>query len=117
MRPRRRVDKPGVVCCAPSIARTTGGGPMQQVNRLIGRNYGHPGGLVGRLTARLMRRGNADLNLWLVGLLDVQPADRVLEVGFGPGTALDALLARAADGFVAGVDVSALMVQQARARH
>jgi SAM-dependent methyltransferase len=90
---------------------------MQQVNRLIGRNYGHPGGLVGRLTARLMRRGNADLNLWLVGLLDVQPADRVLEVGFGPGTALDALLARAADGFVAGVDVSALMVQQARARH
>ena len=90
---------------------------MQQVNRLIGRNFGRPSGLVGRLTARLMRRGNAALNLWLVDLLDVQPADRVLEVGFGPGVALDALLARAADGFVAGVDASALLVQQARARH
>lgn len=90
---------------------------MQHVNRLIGRNYGRPSGLVGRLTARLMRRGNAALNLWLLGLLDVQPEDRVLEVGFGPGVALDALLAGAADGFVAGVDASALMVQQARTRH
>ena len=90
---------------------------MQQLNRLIGRNYGQPRGLVGRFTARMMRQSNAALNLWLVGLLDIAPRSRVLEVGFGPGVALDALLARASEGFVAGVDASALMVEQARARH
>ena len=90
---------------------------MQQLNRLIGRNYGQPRGLIGRFTARMMRQNNAALNLWLVGLLDVAPRCRVLEVGFGPGVALDALLARASEGFVAGVDASALMVEQARARH
>jgi SAM-dependent methyltransferase len=90
---------------------------MQQLNRLIGRNFGQPRGLVGRFTARMMRQNNAALNLWLVGLLDIAPRSRVLEVGFGPGVALDALLARASEGFVAGVDTSALMVEQARARH
>lgn len=90
---------------------------MQPLNRLIGRNYGHPRGPVGRLAARLMRQGNAELNLWLVDLLDLAPQSRILEVGFGPGVALAALLARAPDGFVAGIDVSDLMVQQARTRH
>ncbi len=89
---------------------------MQQFNQLIGRNFGHPGGVVGRLTARMMRQGNADLNLWLVDLLEIQPTSRILEVGFGPGVALDALRARATAGWVAGVDASALMVRQARAR-
>jgi ubiquinone/menaquinone biosynthesis C-methylase UbiE len=90
---------------------------MQFLNRLIGRNYGHPHGLLGRLTARLMREGNAELNRWVVSLLDITPQSRILEVGFGPGVALAALLARAPDGFVAGVDPSDLMVQQARIRH
>jgi ubiquinone/menaquinone biosynthesis C-methylase UbiE len=63
-----------------------------------------------------MRRSNAPLNLWMVELLAVEPGDRVLEVGFGPGVALAELLVRASSGFVAGVDASELMVRQARAR-
>jgi SAM-dependent methyltransferase len=65
----------------------------------------------------MMRRGNAPLNLWMVELLQVEPGDRILEVGFGPGVALAALLARASTGFVAGVDVSESMVRQAHSRH
>jgi len=42
---------------------------MQFLNRLIGRNFGHPRGPLGRLTARLMRQGNAELNQWIrIGL-------------------------------------------------
>ncbi|MDQ6908926.1 MAG: class I SAM-dependent methyltransferase [Chloroflexota bacterium] len=83
----------------------------------FGRQFGHPRGPLGQLVARLMRTGNAPLNLWMVGLLAVGPQDRVLEVGFGPGVALAALLARASDGFVAGIDLSGLMVRRARSRH
>jgi ubiquinone/menaquinone biosynthesis C-methylase UbiE len=53
----------------------------------------------------------------MVDLLDVASGDRVLEVGFGPGVALAALLTRATEGFVAGVDVSESMVRQARSRY
>ena len=88
----------------------------QPLYGVIGRQFARPGGLLGQFVARLMRRGNAASNRWMVDLLAVQPQDRVLEVGFGPGVALAALLARASGGFVAGIDASALMVRQARAR-
>lgn len=53
----------------------------------------------------------------MVELLHVAHGDRVLEVGFGPGVTLTALLARASQGLVAGVDVSESMVQQARSHY
>ena len=31
------------------------------------------------------RGANRQRNLWVVSLLDVRPADRMLEIGFGPG--------------------------------
>lgn len=87
------------------------------ITQTFGRQFGRPHGPLGRIAARLMRRGNAPLNLWMVGLLEVEPQGQVLEVGFGPGVALTELLARASDGFVAGVDASGLMVRQACSRH
>ncbi|MEJ7763757.1 MAG: methyltransferase domain-containing protein [Thermomicrobiales bacterium] len=90
---------------------------MQRITQIIGSNFGHPRGPVGRFTARLMRQGNASLNLWMLELIDVEPGDRVLEVGFGPGIVLVELLTRTPDGVVVGVDASELMVRQARTRH
>lgn len=90
---------------------------MKRLEETVGSQLGRPRGLLGQLVARLLRRMNAPLNLWMVDLLQVAPRDRVLEVGFGPGVALNELLARASHGFVAGIDASELMVQQARARH
>lgn len=90
---------------------------MKRLEETVGSQLARPRGLLGQLTARLLRRGNAPLNHWMVDLLGVTPQDRILEVGFGPGVALADLLARASDGFVAGVDTSELMVRQARSRH
>jgi SAM-dependent methyltransferase len=54
-------------------------------------------------------------SLWVLSLLDLQPADRVLEIGFGPGVDMRRVSRVAA--FVAGIDQSAVMVQQARRRN
>jgi SAM-dependent methyltransferase len=64
-----------------------------------------------------LRSSNRLRNEWAVGLLDVQPTDRVLELGFGPGIAIRALARRATRGLVVGVDHSGLMVSQARRRN
>jgi SAM-dependent methyltransferase len=63
------------------------------------------------------RSSNRRRNEWVVSLLDVRPADRVLEVGFGPGVAVRALAARATSGCVLGIDHSPVMVRQARRRN
>ncbi len=66
--------------------------------------------------ATMMTRNNADSNRWAVDLLAVEPEDRVLEIGAGPGMGIELLAARTTAGHVAGIDVSAAMVEHARAR-
>ncbi len=56
-------------------------------------------------------------NLWTVALLDVQPFDRVLEIGFGPGLAIEEVARRANRGLVAGIDFSKTMVNAAKKRN
>jgi ubiquinone/menaquinone biosynthesis C-methylase UbiE len=63
------------------------------------------------------RRSNRQRNRWAVSLLDVQPTDRVLEIGFGPGVAIAELARRATRGKVYGVDRSEVMVRQAGRRN
>jgi ubiquinone/menaquinone biosynthesis C-methylase UbiE len=60
-----------------------------------------------------MARSTGQRNAWMVSLLDIGRADRILEVGCGPGALIQALAARATEGFVAGVDPSTIKLQQA----
>ena len=53
------------------------------------------------------------MNRHAVGLLEVRPDDRVLEIGFGPGKQIQLPARRATAGLVAGVDLSEVMVEQA----
>jgi 2-polyprenyl-3-methyl-5-hydroxy-6-metoxy-1,4-benzoquinol methylase len=45
--------------------------------------------------------------------MDVRPGDHVLDIGCGGGMAIKQMAKIAVDGFVAGVDHSEIMVQQA----
>ena len=78
-----------------------------------------PTGPVGHVVCRMMatRRSNVDRNRWAVEQLDVRPTDRVLEVGFGPGVAIEAFAARVTEGVVFGVDHSEVMAKAARRRN
>jgi ubiquinone/menaquinone biosynthesis C-methylase UbiE len=83
------------------------------------RQFGRPHGVTGRLTGWVMahRGSNRRRNLWVVSLLDVQPTDRVLEIGFGPGLAIAELARRATGGHVYGIDHSDVMARQASKRN
>jgi SAM-dependent methyltransferase len=88
------------------------------VNALMAQG-GHPTGIGGRVVGLMManRASNRKRNSWVVSLLDVQPDDRVLEIGFGPGLAIRELSHIAHEGYVCGIDHSELMVRQARRRN
>src|SRR3954447_4153909 len=79
----------------------------------------HPWGAGGHVTGWIMghRSSNVERSRWVVGLLDIEPDARVLEVGCGPGVAVEAAAACATDGYVCGVDMSPVMVKQATRRN
>ena len=64
-----------------------------------------------------LRPSNRQRNIWAVSLLGVQPTDRVLEIGFGPGVAIAEFADRAAQGHVFGIDHSRAMVRHATRRN
>ena len=72
-----------------------------------------PTGLLGGIVGRLMAVKNAKMNEFAVEMLDVQPDDQALEIGFGHGRTIRMIAERAKAGFVAGVDLSDVMVRQA----
>lgn len=81
------------------------------------RQFGHPSGRLGRFTGWLMGIKNAPMHAFAVEALDVQPGDKVLEIGFGHGRMVERIAARATGGFTAGVDTSDVMVAQATRRN
>src|SRR5262245_25779963 len=72
-----------------------------------------PTGALGRLVGRLMAIKNARMNEFAVKMLDIQPDDQALEIGFGHGRTIRMIAERAKAGFVAGVDLSDVMLRQA----
>jgi SAM-dependent methyltransferase len=91
----------------------------QRVGRRVVSQFMHPRGFPGRLVGweMALRPSNRKRNVWAVELLDVQPSDRVLEIGFGPGIAIREIARRATRGQVVGIDRSAVMRGQAARRN
>ena len=85
-------------------------------HRYLARQFARPRGLVGRfLLGRLLERTSWGMNEQVLRMLDIAPGDRVLEVGFGGGSLIAALLGQSAS-HVIGVDLSEAMVARARRR-
>lgn len=77
--------------------------------------FRQPRGLIGALVGRIMARRSSNVarSRWTVDLMDLKPDDRVLEIGCGPGIALEACPAKVGSGLVVGVDHSPVMIAQA----
>ncbi len=86
---------------------------------LIGKQFGMPSGVLGRIAARFMARNNRDFNDQLVKLVAAStPRPRVVaELGFGPGVGLAALLDAFPGAQVLRADPSPAVLSEAQARN
>ncbi|MEO4041165.1 class I SAM-dependent methyltransferase [Hoeflea sp. CAU 1731] len=62
------------------------------------------------------RPSGAERSRWTVDLLKLQEGQDILEIGCGPGLALENCLAVLSAGRIVGIDHSELMIRQARRR-
>ena len=81
------------------------------------RQFGNPSGLFGKFIGNGMAKRNIYDAQWTVSLLDIQPQQHVLEIGFGPGVSTQIVAEKASQGFVAGIDHSQTMIQAASQRN
>jgi len=95
------------------------GSARQALRRFLRAQFGRPSGLWGHVVGAIMalRSSNKERSRWTLSLLDIKPTDRLLEIGFGPGFAIEQASRLATAGLVAGVDHSDVMVQQATRRN
>lgn len=72
-----------------------------------------PDGEDGVKVGAAMNKSNASIYEMVIGMLDVKPADRMLEIGFGNGHFIPALFERAPAMHYTGLDISETMVREA----
>jgi SAM-dependent methyltransferase len=91
----------------------------QRLRRNVVAQFHNPTGIGGHVAGWIMGRrpSNVARNRWAVDLLELQPSDRVIELGCGPGVALAAIAERVANGVAVGVDQSPVMIRHARRRN
>jgi ubiquinone/menaquinone biosynthesis C-methylase UbiE len=90
---------------------------MDAARTLLKRAFGRPEGMLGRFGGIVMARMNRQAAAWGIELLEPGKNGRVLEIGFGPGVAIDLLARSAPDLRVTGIDPSSEMVRQAHRRN
>jgi ubiquinone/menaquinone biosynthesis C-methylase UbiE len=93
------------------------GDEVVMLQRIIDSQYRRPSGLLGRWIGRRMAQQHVPENVWTVSLLEAQPHDRILEIGFGPGLAVEKLAPKVTEGLIAGIDFSRVMVAAATTRN
>ena len=89
----------------------------KRLSTFVTKQYGNPSGLFGRFIGNGMAKRNVYDAQWTVSLLDIQPEQHVLEIGFGPGVSTQIVAEKASQGFVAGIDHSQTMTHAASQRN
>ncbi len=90
--------------------RTTWSTYIDQQHRL-------PHGLIGQFIGERMLRQHMPETNWSIELLNLQPIDHLLEIGFGAGRALSLGLQQNPHGRVIGLDLSPTMIHAATRRN
>lgn len=91
--------------------------PNFLAKQFISNQLARPSGFFGKyLMGKLLNRTTSTHNALVLKQLNVQPTDRVLEIGFGGGALLERIVQQTTEGFVAGVELSEVMVANASVR-
>lgn len=87
--------------------------------KIVTTQFGNPSGVLGSIAGFIMahRASNRERNAWAVELLNLQLSDNVMEIGFGPGLALEIISKSISTGKIYGVDHSKKMFKLASKRN
>ncbi|MDE3743327.1 class I SAM-dependent methyltransferase [Maribacter polysaccharolyticus] len=80
---------------------------------LIGKQMQYPKGFFGKVLFAWMTPKTIAHARWTADLLDIQPEDKIIEIGFGNGANIKLLLQKAIRGSVTGAEISKTAIEMA----
>lgn len=80
---------------------------------IVGKQMQYPKGFFGKVLFAWMTPKTIAHARWTADLLDVQPEDKIFEIGFGNGANIQLLLQRAVKGSVMGAEISKTAIEMA----
>jgi ubiquinone/menaquinone biosynthesis C-methylase UbiE len=83
----------------------------------LSKQFGKPAGKTGNLIGMAMAVKNKERNMWGIEKMRIQPDDRILEIGYGPGTSVKIISQMLSGGTISGIDHSDVMCRQAIKRN
>lgn len=84
---------------------------------ILAKQFRKPEGLLGRIVGRIMSFDNRKINTWTLNRLQIKPGDIILEIGFGPGAAIEDMFKRQRNLRIDGIDLSHDMLKVASTRN
>jgi ubiquinone/menaquinone biosynthesis C-methylase UbiE len=85
--------------------------------KTLNKQFGKPEGNIGNLAGWAMALKNRNRNLWAIEKMNIQPDDRILEIGYGPGNTIKLISEKLRNGSITGIDHSEVMYKQASKRN
>lgn len=76
----------------------------------IRKQFGNPEGWLGYIIGWVLATKNRERITWAVKMLNIQPADKILEIGCGPGKAIQQIAPKLTTGNITAIDRSAVMI-------
>ncbi len=83
----------------------------------IANQFRKPSGIMGKIAANLMIKGNLAPYKTIIKELNIQPDDRLFEIGYGPGIGINLISENYQYSVYQGIDFSELMYSQATAKN
>lgn len=84
------------------------------IKKYIAAQFKKPSGLFGMFSSNIMIKGNKVHYERLIKDLDLQPEDKLLEIGYGPGVGINMIARACGSCTIHGIDFSKLMYTRAR---
>lgn len=81
--------------------------------KAIGKQLQYPKGFFGKLLFAWMTPKTIAHARWTIDLLEIQPEDKIIEIGFGNGANIKLLLQKAIRGSVTGAEISKTAIEMA----
>jgi SAM-dependent methyltransferase len=86
---------------------------VTMIKKFFASQFKKPRGLFGNFYSKLMEKGNSRNYVVLINELNIQPNDKILEIGYGPGIGIRLILEKCNSCLIHGIDFSKLMYRKA----
>jgi cyclopropane fatty-acyl-phospholipid synthase-like methyltransferase len=86
------------------------------MSNFIANQFKRPSGFMGKIVSLIMKKRNISSYDKIVDKLNIQPKDRILEIGYGHGVGINRIVSEF-DCYITGIDFSELMYAEATQRN